>query len=98
MTKWDSACVANVATRYATTASTCFVMIYPPLSVTVRFCGPDLLVRCRDNVEANSTPRPTHLNNACLLLKPGGATYTKPVSGLPVKSICRAWGCASASL
>ena len=38
---------------------------------------------------ATRSPRDTHVRSAAPVRKPGGETYTNPLSGLPVKSLGR---------
>ena len=38
---------------------------------------------------ATRSPRDSHVRSAAAVRTPGGETYTNPLSGLPVKSICR---------
>src|SRR5438876_7359999 len=50
-----------------------------------RFVGPVAFSR------ATRSPRDTHVRSAAAVRKPGGETYTNPLSGLPVKSIGRTY-------
>src|SRR6266849_11144561 len=40
---------------------------------------------------ATRSPRETHVRSAAAVRKPGGETYTNPLSGFPVKSIGRTY-------
>ena len=53
----------------------------PVVRIRRRFAGPVALS------SATHSPRDNHVRSAAAVRKPGGETYTNPLSGLPVKSI-----------